>query len=78
MNLIYPIVENWTPRDQISHVARCARVCYASETNNEMSNVKLYNSLENKGHTSMFRHESRYYVIVKREVEEIEAFLNNM
>lgn len=70
MNLIYPIVENWTPRGQISHVARCARVCYASETDNEMSNVKLYNSLENKGHTSMFRHESRYYVIVKKEIEE--------
>lgn len=70
MKLIYPIVENWTPRDQISHVARCARVCYASETDNEMSNAKLYNSLENKGHTSMFRHESRYYVIIKKNIEE--------
>lgn len=70
MNLIYPVVENWTPRDQVSHVARCARVCYASETDNEMSNVKLYNSLENKRHTSMFRHESRYYWVGKKHVDD--------
>lgn len=70
MNLIYPIVEDWIPRDQVSHVARCARVCYASETNNKESDYNLYKSLQSKGHTSMFRHESRYYWITKSSIDK--------
>ena len=70
MNLIYPKVENLIPNGQVSHVARCARVCYASETDTETSNLKLYDNLEKKGHTSMFRHESRYYRILKSDVGE--------
>ena len=70
MNLIYPKVENLIPNGQVSHVARCARVCYASETDTETSNLKLYDNLEKKGHTSMFRHESRYYCILKSDVGE--------
>ena len=69
MNLIYPTVENWVQSDQVSHVARCARVCYASEANNESSNFGLYKSLESKSHTSMFRHESRYYRICKKYID---------
>lgn len=70
MNLIYPTVESWIPRNQVSHVARCARVCYASEANNESSNLGLYKSLQSKGHISMFRHESRYYWIGKKHIDD--------
>ena len=72
MKLIYPYVEHWLEHDHVNHVAKCARVCYASETDSEMSNLKLYHSLENKKHTSMLRHESRYFVITKQEVGDKE------
>lgn len=67
MKLINPSVEIWTEYDHISHVARCARVCYASESDSKESNAKLVKSLENKGHLSMFRHESRYFIIRKKD-----------
>ena len=67
MKLIYPNVEKWIEDNHVSHVAKCARVCYASETDSELSNRKLYNSLINKGHTSMLRHESRYFIVKKKE-----------
>lgn len=67
MKLIYPYVNLWKENDHTSHVARCARVCYASETDSKESNGRLVKSLENRGHTSMFRHESRYFIIRKKD-----------
>lgn len=67
MKLIYPYVEIWKEHDHISHVAQCARVCYASESDSKESNGRLVRSLENKGHLSMFRHESRYFIIRKED-----------
>ena len=68
MNLIYPYVELWKEQDHTSHVAKCARVCYASESDSKESDARLVRSLEDKGHLSMFRHETRYYIIKKSEV----------
>lgn len=69
MNLIYPSAEIWIQGDPTAHVAKCARVCYASEKEQNSSlDKKLVNSLFNKGHKSMFRHESRYFIIRKREI----------
>ena len=65
MNLVYPLAELWIQGDPTAHVARCARVCYASESDSKESNERLVKSLENKGHLSMFRHESVYYIISK-------------
>lgn len=66
MNLIYPSAELWIQGDPTAHVAKCARVCYASEKeSNESIDKKLVNSLFNKRHMSMFRHESFYYIISK-------------
>lgn len=67
MKLINPSVEIWRENDHVSHIARCARVCYASESDSKESNEKLVNSLENKGHISMFRHETRYFIIRKKD-----------
>lgn len=67
MKFIYPLAELWIQGDPTAHVARCARVCYASESNSKESDKKLVISLENKGHLSMFRHETRYYIIKKSE-----------
>lgn len=66
MKLIYPSAELWIQGDPTAHVAKCARVCYASEKeSNESLDKKLVNSLFNKGHKSMFRHESVYYIVSK-------------
>ena len=67
MKLVYPTVEAWKQTNRVNHVAKCARVCYASESDNPDANVRLVNSLESKGHLSMFRHESRYFIIRKKD-----------
>ena len=66
MKLIKPYVDLWEQNDYISHIAQCARVCYASESDSKESDGRLVKSLENKGHMSMFRHESRYFIIEKK------------
>ena len=33
MKLIEPSYEYWEQRDVVTHIARCARVCYANEKN---------------------------------------------
>lgn len=70
MNLIYPSVEYWPNNDNILHVAKCARVCYASEKDDAESSIKLYDRLMMKNHTSMFRHESHYYIIKRKDDKE--------
>lgn len=68
MQLINPSVEIWKENDHVSHVARCAKVCYASESNKTVvrSGI-LVKSLEDKGHFSMFRHETRYFIVRKED-----------
>ena len=60
MKIIEPNVELWTPADNVSHVARCARICYRKETGNDNT---LYGNLERSKHWSMFRHETYYAVV---------------
>ena len=60
MNIINPSVELWEQTDVVNHVARCARICYRKETGND---DKLYASLLNRKHNSMFRHATYYFII---------------
>lgn len=61
MKIIQPKVELWQQgEDKVSHVARCARVCYNKETGNDSA---LYQNLEKSNHLSMFRHETYYSAI---------------
>lgn len=63
MNIIKPAVELWQENDDwIHHVAKCARICYAS---NGSKDEKLVDNLLKLGHLSMFRHRSIYYIIPK-------------
>lgn len=48
--------------DWIHHVAKCARICYASDGSKD---EKLVDNLLKLGHLSMFRHRSIYYIIPK-------------
>lgn len=60
MKIIKPKVELWQQDNKVSHVARCARVCYKKETGNDNT---LYRNLEHSKHWSMFRHETYYAAI---------------
>ena len=60
MEIIKPKVELWVQDNPIAHVARCARVCYASDKTT--GNTAMYNRLLDAGHNSMFRHESVYII----------------
>lgn len=61
MKTINPSVECWQNKGNIDHVARCARVCYASEKTT--GNETMYENLMKRGHTSMFRHETYYWIV---------------
>lgn len=61
MKIVRPKIELWTPEDSVSHVARCARVCYALKTGRD--DGQLYDDLIKSNHLSMLRHESHYYII---------------
>lgn len=63
MNIIKPAVELWQENDDwIHHVAKCARICYASDGSKD---EKLVDNLLKLKHLSMFRHRSIYYIIPK-------------
>lgn len=63
MNIQLPSVNVWLPLDgEVAHIARCARVCYASETGDDK---KLVSNLIKRQHLSMFRHVGVYYIIPK-------------
>lgn len=60
MKIIEPKVELIEQKDIVSHVARCARICYKRETGNDKA---LYDNLIKRNHLSMFRHITYYYFI---------------
>lgn len=61
MKIIAPNIELWEQTDdKISHVARCARVCYGKEKGNDDI---LYENLKKRKHWSMFRHETWYAAV---------------
>lgn len=66
MKIEFPNVERWYNDDVVRHIAKCARVCYASEANNSPADKYLYLSLWKNGHRSMFRHAGVYYMIPEK------------
>lgn len=60
MEIIKPSCELWVQDDPIAHVARCARVCYASDKTT--GNEAMYQRLIDANHKSMLRHESVYMI----------------
>ena len=61
MEIVKPQVELWVQNDPIAHVARCARICYASDKTT--GNEAMYQRLIDSNHKSMLRHQSVYYII---------------
>lgn len=65
MKLIEPSCEYWEQRDVVTHIARCARVCYANEKNENSyeKDEALVKRLIESGHVSMLRHGTVYYIV---------------
>ena len=64
MQILEPKVELWLEDNKYSHIARCARVCYASDKTSD--NEKMCNALWKNKHRSMFRHAGVYYIIPEK------------
>ncbi len=62
MKIIEPKVELWEEDNYISHVARCARVCYKKEDGDD---EKTYKHLIVNKHISMLRHSTIYAIVHK-------------
>lgn len=61
MRIVNPSVEMWLDNNNwIAHVARCARICYASDKGEDKN---LVTRLLKDKHYSMFRHRSHYFII---------------
>lgn len=60
VRVIKPSVEYIKEVDSVSHIAKCARVCYGKEGGND--NI-TFNNLHKAKHYSMFRHASVYAII---------------
>jgi len=60
MKLNKPSIECWKNTNNIEHIARCARLCYAS---NKIDGARqLYERLMQNRHFSMLRHGTFYYI----------------
>lgn len=64
MKIVNPSVEYWPNINPTNHIARCARVCYASDKTT--NNGQMINALWKNKHRSMFRHSGVYYIIPER------------
>lgn len=74
MKLIEPSCEYWEQRDVVTHIARCARVCYANEKNENSyeKDEALVKRLIESGHVSMLRHGTLYYIVPLEIFKEID------
>lgn len=65
MKLIEPSCEYWEQQNIVTHIARCARVCYANEKNENSyeKDEALVKRLIESGHVSMLRHGTLYYIV---------------
>lgn len=77
MKIIEPKVEllselNISPE---SHIARCSRICYGHEDKepNQEADEKMVNGLIKRGHLSMLRHSSAYFVFTNHLPEEFKS-----
>lgn len=61
MKIVKPKVELWKQDEHQQHIARCARVCYA--TKDGKNDGALVTALKHNKHHSMFRHDSRYFIV---------------
>lgn len=70
IKVVEPIAELWLQDKQVNHVARCARVCYQSESSGKEADARLYKNLINQGHLSMLRHATSYFHVPAKDADQ--------
>lgn len=73
MKIVEPKIELFEQHNIIDHVAKCARICYASDNNT--NNAKMCDRLWTNKHRSMFRHAGVYYIIPEKLQISSEAYI---
>lgn len=76
MKIVESKVESWSQNNPVDHIARCARVCYASDktTNNQ----EMCDALWRNKHRSMFRHAGVYYIIPEKPQLSEKAYVGSV
>ena len=64
MQIVESKAEYWLQKDPVDHIARCAKVCYASDKTT--NNKEMCDALWKNKHRSMFRHAGVYYIIPEK------------
>lgn len=62
MQIVKPYAEYWANTNNLDHAIKCAKICYASETNVDDKEKWLKSKLK-AGHISIFRHQTYYFLI---------------
>lgn len=76
MKIINPEVEYWQcPNDWQTQVARAARVCYGHDSGKRTAK-EMCDMLDKKGHLSMFRHGTVYFVFTSEQVKSSVTIAN--
>lgn len=73
MKIIEPKVELFKEEIPVTHIAKCARICYGNAVSKGETNDRgLCERLLKSGHLSVFRHESVYAIISKKILGDLQ------
>ncbi len=77
MKLVKPYVKYVQNKDNFEHIAKAARVCYASETKGHNDYEFVENLWNKRNHRSPYRHGTLYYEIPASFQRLVNKFINN-
>lgn len=75
MKIVEPEVTLYRQLDDNEHIAKCARICYASKKIDH--NDEFCEALWNNKHRSMFRHAGVYYIIPEHVEIDYRAYIGS-
>lgn len=61
MEIVKPSLEYWKQEDITEHISKCAAICYRTL---KFNSARMVFHLAKNGHTSMFRHGTRYFIVL--------------
>ena len=77
MKLVKPYVKYVQNKDNFEHIAKAARICYASETKGHNDYEFIENLWNKRNHRSPYRHGTLYYEISDSFPRLLTKFINN-
>ena len=77
MKLVKPYVRYVQNKDNFEHIAKAARICYASEAKGHNDYEFVENLWNKRNHRSPYRHGTIYYEIPASFQRLVNKFINN-